>query len=88
MYGTTTGDVVRYDAPPDVAPITWFPRSGPRKRLNLLANLQVARRTVAAVTAARRWWIVAVGVLLLVATPALVRAFPVPDDARGRDDAA
>jgi hypothetical protein len=31
-------------------------------------------------TAARRWWIVAVGVLLLVATPVLVRAIPVPDD--------
>jgi hypothetical protein len=31
-------------------------------------------------TAARRWWIVAIGVLLLVATPVLVRAIPVPDD--------
>src|SRR3954451_18174010 len=31
-------------------------------------------------TAARRWWIVAIGALLLVATPVLVRAIPVPDD--------
>ncbi len=31
-------------------------------------------------TPARRWWLVGVGVLLLVASPALVRALPVSDD--------
>ena len=31
-------------------------------------------------TAARRWWIVGVGVLLLVASPMLVRALPVSDE--------
>ena len=31
-------------------------------------------------TAARRWWIVGVGVLLLVASPMLVRALPVTDE--------
>src|SRR4051794_7512134 len=30
-------------------------------------------------TAARRWWCVGIGVLLLVATPMLVRALPVSD---------
>ena len=39
-----------------------------------------ARRTVADMTAARRWWTVGVVVVLLVASPVLVRALPVADE--------
>jgi hypothetical protein len=45
----------------------------------------VVRRAMAAtygegMTAARRWWCVGIGVLVLVATPMLVRALPVADE--------
>ena len=53
----------------------------PRPGRRILSDCSHSDGTLEPMTTARRWWIVAIGVLALLAAPLLVHALPVEDSA-------